>query len=283
MDDREGGFIVVHRRLRSSRLYRSLTGEQRVVFYTVLLLANWKPDAIVAGKWHAVQRGELAHSLETIAGESGVSVKVVRSTLAKMFADDRSVGGRGPFLSERYVGTEEGTPRRVLTIVRYDEYQSLGHDTGTAQGTTGARPGHDTGTTGAPREPDEPDEPVKRCAPAAPANSRRNGLVSPGEAMARPYAVALHDLLAETWPGITYAPGAPAIALNAACQERGGTAAFAVQCREFAQRKGVEPVSTAWFASCLKDIGKPPPVAAGKRPGMALVDTDWTSEKATRF
>jgi hypothetical protein len=165
MEDREGGFIVVHRRLRSSRLYRSLTGEQRSVFHSVLLLANWKPDAIlVAGKWHEVKRGELAHSLETIAGEAAVSVKVVRSALTKMFADDRAVGGRGPFLTERYVGTEEGTPRRVLTVVNYDEYQSLGHDTGTALGTSGARPGHDTGTTGAPREPVEPDQPLKPAA-----------------------------------------------------------------------------------------------------------------------
>jgi hypothetical protein len=86
---------------------------------------------------------------------------------------------------------------------------------------------------------------------------RRLGLISPGEQMARPYAVALHALLAEAWPGIAYAAGESAVALDRACQERGGTAAFAVVCREFAARKGVEPGSTAWFAKVLPDLPKP--------------------------
>jgi hypothetical protein len=99
-------------------------------------------------------------------------------------------------------------------------------------------------------------------------------MVSPGEASARPYAVALHDLLAETWPDLTYAPGKPAVDLNAACQERGGTAVFAVACREFAQRKGETPGSTAYFAACLSSITRKG-AEQPRRKAMGVVGSNW--------
>jgi len=37
---------------------------------------------LVAGAWHAVERGELIHTLETIAEKAAVTVKGVRSTIA---------------------------------------------------------------------------------------------------------------------------------------------------------------------------------------------------------
>jgi hypothetical protein len=107
-----------------------------------------------------------------------------------------------------------------------------------------------------------------------PANHRKRGMVSPGEASARPYAVALHDLLAETWPDLTYAPGKPAVDLNAACQERGGTAVFAVACREFAQRKGETPGSTAYFAACLSSITRKG-AEQPRRKAMGVVGSNW--------
>jgi hypothetical protein len=173
MDGRERGFIVVHRRVRSSALYRSLTAEQRSVFYTLLLLANWKDGQMRVGEVaETVARGELAHSLATIAKEAKVSIKVVRTTISKLAVDDRAAGGRGPFLVERWIGsgprvgtypgtvtgtvpgTETGTGLRVLRVVNYDEYQSIidgagtdeGTETGTAEGTRGARQGHGRGT-----------------------------------------------------------------------------------------------------------------------------------------
>jgi hypothetical protein len=173
MDGRERGFIVVHRRVRSSALYQSLTAEQRSVFYALLLLANWKDGQMRVGEVaETVARGELAHSLATIAKEAKVSIKVVRTTIAKLAVDDRAAGGRGPFLVERWIGsgprvgtypgtvtgtvpgTETGTGLRVLRVVNYDEYQSVTDDEGTAvgtvtgsvKGTRGARDGHDRGT-----------------------------------------------------------------------------------------------------------------------------------------
>lgn len=206
--DREGGFIVIHRRVRSSPLYRSLTAEQRSVFLSILLLANWKPGAILVGdQWHTVHRGELAHSIETIAGEAAVSVKVVRTTLSKFFADDKPAGGRGPFLTERWAGTNEGRPRRILTVVNYDTYQSLADDEDTPAGTTsgsvkvgtGARDGHDRGTTGAPIEPWEPREPVEP--PAGRDRRARVGIgCAEGEAVAHWQTVAWPRLSSDSCP-----------------------------------------------------------------------------------
>lgn len=182
-DGREGGFIVVWRRVQSSPLFLSLTAPQRSVLLSVLLLANWKDrQTMVAGRWETIRRGELLQSLEAISRHAKVSVKVVRTTVAKLFADDRPAGGRGPFLTERWIGlgrevgsesgiaegtvpgTATGTPLRVLTIVNYDEYQSIidGEGTGAGtssecvKGTPGAQQGHARGTsrTKGTKEPD---------------------------------------------------------------------------------------------------------------------------------
>lgn len=278
MDGREGGFIVVQRRVRSSRLYRSLTGEQRSVFYTLLILANWKPDAILVGAtWHEVKRGELAHKLETIAAEAAVSVKVVRTTLVKLFADDRPAGGRGPFLTERYVGAETGRPKRILTVVNYDEYQDVGQDEGTVPGTivgtTGARDGHDRGTTGAPREPVkpvQPEEPHRRTA--------RLGLGHPAyEAVEHWTGVVWPRLSEASCPDITttqaqslahlsgkHGPGAVCAAMDAAAADeywarRLDLAAFINNVGKFLARKtpGRPASSSSRKAIGVDDNGQP--------------------------
>jgi len=152
MADREHGFIVIQRRVQSSAIWRSLTGEQRSVFLSLLLLANWGEDRFMYGtEWVEVGRGELAHSLETIAEHAAVSVKVVRTTVAKLIA--------GQVLSAR-MGTHLGTGPRVLTVLNYNKHQDMPAEPGTATGTTGARLGHGTGTTGALREQDQQDQPV---------------------------------------------------------------------------------------------------------------------------
>ena len=162
---REGGWVAVHRRLRSSELYRSLTAEQRSVFVTLLLLANWADRPAFLGRtWVTILRGELAHSLVTIAADAAVSVKVVRTTITKLMADDSPAGGRGPFLGERYTGTDKGTGYRILRVLRYDEYQSQAADEGTPMGMPGARQGHTTGTAGAPREQVEQEEQAQQAA-----------------------------------------------------------------------------------------------------------------------
>ncbi|HEY3449912.1 MAG TPA: hypothetical protein VGK67_26400 [Myxococcales bacterium] len=144
---REGGFITLHRQILSSPLFKALSPEQRWVAVVLLLRANWHDSGFEhAGTWHPIARGELVDTLATIAGLADVSIKVVRTTLAKLMADDSRAGGRGPFLKTRNLGTGLGTGSRVLTIVNYDEFQAAAARGGTGSGTSGARRGHGRGT-----------------------------------------------------------------------------------------------------------------------------------------
>jgi hypothetical protein len=154
----------------------------------VLILANWKDGAVLyAGRWHPVRRGELAHSLETIAEEAAVSAKVVRSAVKKFLIDDTQTGGNGPFISVRWTGTKEGTGLRILTVRNYERWQDPRTYEGTAQGTpegeARARLGHGSGTAGAPREEGEEVEEGKKEAAAGPLPIGRlpSALPSPAE------------------------------------------------------------------------------------------------------
>ena len=152
MSDRERGFIVIQRQIQSSPIWLSLTAEQRSVFDSLLLLANWAPGRFMYGtEWVEVGRGELAHSLDTIAKHARVSIKVVRSALSKLVAG-HVVGTRQ--------GTSSGTGPRVITFFNYNKHQDVGDAAGMGLGMEWgeerARRGHEAGTTGAPIEPSKP-------------------------------------------------------------------------------------------------------------------------------
>ena len=132
MKEREGGFIKLHRRVLSSPVFASMSAEQRGVFTTLLLLANWKDNTILVGdQWVVVKRGELFHSLASIAKASNCGIRVVRTTIAKLMADDSGVGGNGPVLTTRALlpsengksDTTSDTRCRVLSFVNYCRYQ----------------------------------------------------------------------------------------------------------------------------------------------------------------
>ncbi|WP_242394835.1 DnaA N-terminal domain-containing protein [Anaeromyxobacter oryzisoli] len=165
---REVGWVKLWRRLRSSPLWRSLRADQKGVLATLLLLANWKPGQ---ARWHGrpyeVARGELAHSLEEIAEEAGCTVKVVRTTLVALMADDSEFGGNGAFITERYPisGTGPGTGPRVLRIEKYEDFQGGTTETGTESGTDQARPGHGSGTGRAEREEDQEGKELEEGGP----------------------------------------------------------------------------------------------------------------------
>jgi hypothetical protein len=137
-DQREGGFIVLHRRIESWPLYESMNGEQRHVITTLLLAANWKPGSFWYGKTQIfVGRGELALAEETIAQRAGSSRKVVRNVLAKLEAEG--------FLSRKKVH-ESGQCPTVITIKNYDEYQRI--DEKGARGGPEVGPDRTKGTRG---------------------------------------------------------------------------------------------------------------------------------------
>jgi hypothetical protein len=263
MEDREPGFILYHRRLYSSPVWRSLNKGQRWVLLSTLVLANFrrKPLGYFGGELIYVERGELAHEVEKIAAHAEESYATARKAVEKMIAFG--------FIEVRWsFGAHNRV--RILRVVNYERYQGVAQQ---------ARNEPNDGLTTAAQQPHnertrEQGEQEKR-APASASRERKTGLVSAAEQMTRPFAVQLHSLLAETWPDIGYAAGEPAVALDRACQEHGGTAAFAVACREFAQRKGVEPGSTKWFAACLKDIGRPKAEQPRGRKAMGVVGSNW--------
>jgi hypothetical protein len=255
------------------------------VLLSTLVLANFrrKPLGYFGGELIYVERGELAHEVEKIAAHAEESYATARKAIEKMIAFG--------FIEVRWsFGAHNRV--RILRVVNYERYQGVAqqarNEPDNDRTTTAQQPHNERtkeqgeqekrapapeatglGTSAAPPTPETGAKPAP-----VPARDRKAGLVSASEQMTRPFAVQLHSLLAETWPGIGYAPGRPAMDLDAVCKER-GTAAFAVSCREFAQRKGVEPGSTAWFASCLKDIGRPKTEQPRGRKAMGVVGSNW--------
>lgn len=177
--ERASGWVRLHRQLMTSALWHSLSSKERNVFITILLSANWKDGRfLVEGEYVPIYRGELAFALETIAERASafrepITVKVVRNTIAKLLADDTKTGGRGPFLAVRWTGNfakaspspegmAEGTGRRVLTILRYEEFQGDADAEGTPQGTKRAGEGHQDKKgrrATSPSFPTQPDQP----------------------------------------------------------------------------------------------------------------------------
>jgi hypothetical protein len=197
-EGREGGFVVLLRKVRSSDLWKSLRADQKGVFVTLLLLANWKPQkARWKDQWYEVARGELGHTLERIAEEAGASVAVVRSTLAVLMADDSAAGGNGPAVAERYPIPNTGprTGPRVLTIVNYDRLQSVPDDANTGSREGLAQASHSPRTDLAEREQREPEEPVL----LARARAGEGTGSSAWDEMARHFRSRLRDDLWERW------------------------------------------------------------------------------------
>jgi hypothetical protein len=118
-DEREGGYIKLWRRLRSSPLWRSMNAGQRVVWIEVLFAANWKEDEFWYGtKRIIVKRGQFAHSEYEIARRAKVGRQVVRSTFALLVTaeaitrETSQLGNRAPTITtivnyERYQGTDD--------------------------------------------------------------------------------------------------------------------------------------------------------------------------------
>jgi hypothetical protein len=131
-----------------------------------------------------------------------------------------------------------------------------GHRTGPQEGAAeanaasgGESPAASDGE-GAPGAVDRPDHGPRRTDALLP--------LAAAVQMRWPRAAAWHGLVAEAYPEISFARGAPAEALEAACETwPSGTAGLALACVEFAKSRDVKPGSTAWFAKVLPDLPKP--------------------------
>jgi hypothetical protein len=301
VDDREPGFILYHRRLYSSPVWRSLTKGQRWVLLSVLVLANFrrKPLGYFGGELVWVERGELAHEVEKIAAHAEESYATARKAIEKMLAFG---------LLEVRWNYGANNRVRILRVVNYERYQGVAQqannesdndhatEIGAAQETGGIpsdeprnksssnggvfgaerATGHATTAQQANNEPRkertrEQGEQEKRVPASAPLP------LAAAVQMRWPAASALHGLLAEKYPALTFARGSPAETLETACGQN-GTAAVAVALVAFAERKGETPGSTAWFAKVLPDALKTGAKAQEQprgRKAMGVVGSNW--------
>ena len=100
-----GGFITLHRQILDWEWYKDIN--TKVLFLHLLLKANYK-DLNFEGR--KILRGQLVTSLPSLASQTGLSVRQIRVSLDKL----KLTGEVTSSVYARY---------RVITIVKYDEYQ----------------------------------------------------------------------------------------------------------------------------------------------------------------
>lgn len=101
----------------------------KVLFLHCLLRANWKP-----GSWKGIQyeRGQFITSLNSLATETGLSIKMVRTALNHLIMTKEVTSeGQGKGKAQY----------RIITVLNYDAYQATGKQK--------ASEGQDTGKAGA--------------------------------------------------------------------------------------------------------------------------------------
>lgn len=131
--ERRGGAILVDRNLRD---WWGWPNPFYVMAWLDLLMtaAHTAHTRDFQGTPVDVARGQLVTSLRILAKRWDVSVKRVRTFLAKL----EKTGA--------IQAQQRAHPGTLLTIVNYDEYQTWPNRGGTAKGTRGAQQGHSRGT-----------------------------------------------------------------------------------------------------------------------------------------
>lgn len=160
----DGGWIKLNRKALEHPLFAGHP-ERLGAWAWLLLRAAWRPTRQdVAGQIITVERGQIVTSYRQLASAWGWSVKAVRTFIAKLEAEgglkkeitagSSENSGSRPVQSGSKTGTASrgggGTGRLLLTICKYEVYQSSDMPSGTAPeaptGTAGAQQGHSRGT-----------------------------------------------------------------------------------------------------------------------------------------
>lgn len=120
-------FIKVFRKLLNWEWYTDVN--TKTLFLHCLLKANWKP-----GTWHGYkyERGQFITSLPSLARETGLSIKEVRTALNHLKATGE-------------VADWHDNKIRIITVVSFDRFQTTGRQTGSP----GADKGQAKGRQGA--------------------------------------------------------------------------------------------------------------------------------------
>lgn len=101
----ENGFIVLHRKIVNWEWYKDPA--TRIVFEHLILTANYEEKRF---KGEAIHRGQRVASYDTLAKETGLSVRNVRTAIRHL-------------ISTNEVTSKTTNKYSVFTIVNYDLYQ----------------------------------------------------------------------------------------------------------------------------------------------------------------
>ena len=105
--NKAGGFITLHRKMTDWEWYKDIN--TKVLFLHLLLTANFTDTRFLGKK---IKRGQLVTSLASMAEETGLSVQNVKTALKHLISTNEITN----------VSTQN---YRIITVVKYDEYQSL--------------------------------------------------------------------------------------------------------------------------------------------------------------
>ena len=125
------GFITLSRQILSWEWYKNIN--TKVLFLHLLLKANYK-DLSFEG--HKILRGQLVTSLPSLSVETGLTIKQVRGSLEHLISTGEVTSSSYP----RY---------RIITIVKYNEYQDDDRLNGSQRADERAVKGQDNGSQAA--------------------------------------------------------------------------------------------------------------------------------------
>lgn len=150
----ENGFITLERKICAWRWFRE--PNTLVVFLYLILQANYEPHDF---ENITIQRGQIATSYPSIAKNTGLSVKSVRTAIKHLIETGEVAVSKYPRYS-------------VYTVVCYDKYQDKRQGVGQAKGRQGAGCGQAKGTNEKKTTKYNKDKEIY-AAPAAHTNGRR--------------------------------------------------------------------------------------------------------------
>lgn len=150
----ENGFITLERKICAWRWFRE--PNTLVVFLYLILQANYEPHDF---KNITIQRGQIATSYPSIAKNTGLSIKSVRTAIKHLIETGEVAVSKYPRYS-------------VYTVVCYDKYQDKRQSVGQAKGRQGAGCGQTKGTNEKKATKYNKDKEIY-AAPAAHTNGRR--------------------------------------------------------------------------------------------------------------
>lgn len=150
----ENGFITLERKICAWRWFRE--PNTLVVFLYLILQANYEPHDF---ENITIQRGQIAISYPSIAKNTGLSVKSVRTAIKHLIETGEVAVSKYPRYS-------------VYTVVCYDKYQDKRQGVGQAKGRQGAGCGQAKGINEKKATKYNKDKEIY-AAPAAHTNGRR--------------------------------------------------------------------------------------------------------------